>query len=140
MLILAVLYITVQPVRNFEMATEIYYHKTAGGKKVAEILPGSELIYSPDDILDIMAEARLNDSGRMIIYDNSLTPDFFDLKTKVAGEILQKFSNYRMRLAIVGNFSGFESKSLRDFIRESNRTGTINFVGTIDEALLKLDR
>jgi hypothetical protein len=57
----------------------------------------------------------------------------------MAGEILQKFSNYRMRLAIVGDFSEYKSKSLRDFIRESNRTGTINFVGTIDEALLRLD-
>lgn len=122
------------------MATEIKYHITALDRKIAEIIPGSDLISGPDDILDFMAEARLNDSGRMIIHDNSLTPDFFDLKTKVAGEILQKFSNYRMRLAIVGDFSGFESKSLRDFIRESNRTGTINFVGTVDEALLKLDR
>lgn len=121
------------------MATEIYYHKTAGGKKIAEILPGSELIYSPDDILDIMAEARLNDSDRMIIHDKSLHRDFFDLKTKVAGEILQKFSNYRMKLAIVGDFSGFKSKSLGDFIRESNRTGTIHFVGSIEEALLKLE-
>jgi hypothetical protein len=122
------------------MATEIKYHITALGRKIAEIIQGSDLISGPDDILDFMAEARLNDSGRMIIHDNSLTPDFFDLKTKVAGEILQKFSNYRMRLAIVGDFSGFESKSLRDFIRESNRTGTIYFVGSIDEALLKLDR
>jgi hypothetical protein len=122
------------------MATEIKYHKTAGSKIIAEILPGSDLITNPDDILDFMAEARLNDSGRMIIHDKSLHPDFFDLKTKVAGEILQKYSNYRMRLAIVGDFSGFKSKSLRDFIRESNRTGTISFVGTIEEALSKLDR
>jgi len=136
---LAVLYTTVQPVRNFEMAIEINYHKTARGKIIAEILPGSDLITSPDDILDFMAEARLNDSGSMIIHEKSLHPDFFDLKTKVAGEILQKFSNYRMRLAIVGDFSGYKGKSIRDFIRESNRTGTINFVGTIDEALLRLD-
>jgi len=121
------------------MSTEIKYHKTLRGKIIAEILPGSDLITSPDDILDFMAEARLNDSGRMIIHDKSLHPNFFDLKTKVAGEILQKFSNYRMRLAIVGDFSGFKSKNLRDFIRESNRTGTINFVGTIDEALSKMD-
>ncbi len=114
--------------------------KLPSGKIIAEILPGFDLITSPDDILDFMAEARLNDSGRMIIHDKSLHPDFFDLKTKVAGEILQKFSNYRMRLAIVGDFSEYKSKSLRDFIRESNRTGTIYFVGTIDEALLKLDR
>jgi len=137
---LAVLYTTAQPVRNFKMSTEIKYHKTAGGKIIAEILPESDLITGPDDILDFMAEARLNDSGRMIIHVKSLNQDFFDLKTRVAGEILQKFSNYRMRLAIVGDFSGFKSKSLRDFIRESNRTGTISFVGTIDEALSKLDR
>jgi hypothetical protein len=137
---LAVLYTTAQPVRNFEMATEIKYHKTAGGKIIAEILPGPYLITNPDDILDLMAEARLNDSDRMIIHEKSLHPDFFDLKTRVAGEILQKFSNYRMRLAIVGDFSGFGSRSLRDFIKESNRTGTINFVGSVEEALLKLDR
>jgi hypothetical protein len=86
-----------------------------------------------------MAEARLNDSGRMIIHDKSLHPDFFDLKTRVAGEILQKFSNYRMRLAIVGNFSGFTSKSLRDFMRESNNRGIICFVDSLDEALSRLD-
>lgn len=121
------------------MATKIKYHVTAGGRKIAEIIPGSDLITGPDDILDFMAEARLNDSDRIIIHDKSLNSDFFDLKTRVAGEILQKFSNYRMRLAIVGDFSSFKSKSLRDFIRESNRTGTINFVGTVDEALLRLD-
>jgi Domain of unknown function (DUF4180) len=140
MLILEELYTTVQPVRDCEMTTEIKYHKTTGGSKIAEIIAGSNLITGPDDILDLMAEARLNDSGRMIIHDKSLNPDFFDLKTKVAGEILQKFSNYRMRLAVVGDFSGFISKRLRDFIRESNRTGTIYFVGTIEEALSKLDR
>ena len=121
------------------MVTEIKYHQTDKEKKIAEILPGSDLIASPDDILDFMAEARLNDSDRMIIHDKSLHPDFFDLKTRVAGEILQKFSNYRMRLAIIGDFSGFKSKSLNEFIRESNRTGIINFVGSLNEALIKLD-
>jgi len=85
-----------------------------------------------------MAEARYNGSSTMIIQDRSLHPDFFDLKTRVAGEILQKFSNYRMRLAVVGDFSIYKSNSLQDFIRESNRMGTIFFVGTIDEALTRL--
>ncbi|HBC77255.1 MAG TPA: DUF4180 domain-containing protein [Bacteroidales bacterium] len=120
------------------MATEIKYHLTAGGRKIAEIIPGAEIITGPDDVLDLMAEARLYDSGSMIIHKKNLHPDFFDLKTKVAGEILQKFSNYRMKLAIVGDFLEYKSKSLRDFIRESNRTGTIYFVGSIDEALTRL--
>lgn len=122
------------------MANEIKYHKTTSGPIIAEILPGTDSISSPDDILDLMAEVRYNGSGTMIIHEKSLHPDFFDLKTRVAGEILQKFSNYRMQLAIVGDFSAYKSKSLKDFIRESNRMGTISFLGTVDEALSKLDR
>lgn len=118
---------------------EIKYHTTVKGILVAEILPGSELIAGPDDVLDSMAEARFNGSDRMIIHEKSFHSDFFELKTKVAGEILQKFSNYRMKLAIIGDFSGFKSKSLKEFIRESNRTGIINFVGSLNEALIRLD-
>ena len=137
---MAELFTFVLPVRNHKVATEIKYHKTASGTIIAEVIPGADLISGPDDILDLMAEARYNGSGTMIIQDRSLHPDFFDLKTRIAGEILQKFSNYRMRLAIIGDFSQFKSKSLKDFIRESNRMGTIHFVGTLNEALAKLDR
>lgn len=63
-----------------------------------------------------------------------------DLKSGFAGEILQKFSNYRMKLAIIGDFSEIKSKSLRDFIRESNNRRTISFVSSIEEALFILDK
>ncbi|WP_083996437.1 DUF4180 domain-containing protein [Desulfosporosinus acididurans] len=53
--------------------------------------------------------------------------DFFDLKTKLAGEILQKFVNYHVRIAIVGDFSGYKSKSLKDFIYESNNGKDVFF-------------
>lgn len=53
----------------------------------------------------------------------------------MAGEILQKFSNYRMPLAIIGDFSGLDSKSLKDFIRESNKNKHVSFVGSFDEAM-----
>jgi hypothetical protein len=121
------------------MAIVIKYHNTAKGIIAAEILPVSDSIAGSDVILDSMAEARFNGSDRMIIHEKSLHPDFFVLQTKVAGEILQKFSNYRMRLAIIGDFTKFKSKSLKDFIRESNRTGIINFVDSLDSALSKLD-
>lgn len=117
----------------------IKYHTNTNGIKIAEILPGSDIITSPDDILNIMGDARYNDSNSLIIHDKSLHPDFFDLKTKLAGEILQKFSNYRMRLAIIGDFSEIKSKSLRDFIRESNKGKTICFVDSLDKALARLE-
>lgn len=75
---------------------------------------------------------------KLIIYKHNITNDFFDLKNGMAGEILQKFSNYRIRLAIVGDFSEFDSKSLKDFIYESNQGKQINFLDSVSEALNKL--
>jgi len=115
------------------------FHTTSGGNTIAELLPDSEIISSPQDMLDIMADAGYNGSDRLIIHSSSLHADFFDLKTRLAGEILQKFSNYRMKLAIVGDFSGYKSKSLQDFTRESNRTGIIRFVDSLQKALIDLD-
>ena len=63
----------------------------------------------------------------------SCKKDFFDLKNGIAGEILQKFSNYRVSLIIVGDFSKYASKSLNDFIYESNKGRHINFVASTTE-------
>lgn len=116
----------------------IKYHHTNCNIIVAEITDVPVPIDTADTILDIMAEVGYHKCSRMIMYDRNLSRDFFDLKTGVAGEILQKFSNYRMKLAIVGDYSGFTSKSLKDFIRESNRQKTILFVNSFDEAMALL--
>ena len=61
--------------------------------------------------------------------------DFFDLSTKIAGDILQKVSNYNKRLAIIGDYSNVKSKALKDFIYESNKTKQVIFVDEVEEAL-----
>jgi hypothetical protein len=116
----------------------IKYHIEKESIIIAELLPGAELIRSPDDILDLIAEISINGSNKFMIHSQSLHPDFFDLKTGMAGEILQKFSNYRIRLAIIGDFSAIKSRSLNDFIRESNNRGVISFVESTEKALEKL--
>src|SRR5512133_4158596 len=106
------------------------YH-TVNSLTIAEAVDHGKI--TPDDILDLMADARYNDSGSMIVHEEDLGTEFFDLKTGIAGEILQKFSNYRMRLSIVGDFTDLKSKSLADFIRESNNRKIISFVSSVTE-------
>lgn len=84
---------------------------------------------------DLIGNAYYQGFEKVIIHQKDISPEFFDLKTKLAGEILQKFSNYRMKLAIVGDFKVVKSTSLQDFIRESNKFGQINFAETIEEAV-----
>jgi len=106
--------------------------------KIAELKNAGMQIETIEDAVDLLGNADYQGARRVIVHQNQLHPDFFELRTGLAGEILQKFSNYRMKLAIIGDFDHLESKSLRDFIRESNRQGNILFVRTPDEAIKKL--
>jgi hypothetical protein len=116
----------------------IKYYNTAENKMIAELVDDSFIIKEIQDAVDLLGESVSNDCSRIIIYEKNLHPDFFDLKTRLAGEILQKFSNYHVKLAIVGDFSRFASKSLRDFICESNKGDLIFFTDNIKNALKKL--
>lgn len=106
--------------------------------EVAEITSDIVLIHSALDALDILGNLYYQNINRIIIHQNNITTSFFDLRSGIAGEILQKFSNYRVRLAIVGDFTKYTSKSMNDFIYESNKAGHINFVPSVSEALIKL--
>ncbi|MBE4948511.1 DUF4180 domain-containing protein [Chryseobacterium culicis] len=106
-----------------------------GTIKIAEVTSDDMIIQSVQDGLDLMGNIYYQGFDKVVLYEKNITPEFFDLKTKIAGEILQKFSNYRIGLAIVGDFSKYESKSMKDFIFESNKTKHINFVNTLEDAL-----
>ncbi|ARC28011.1 DUF4180 domain-containing protein [Bacillus toyonensis] len=67
-----------------------------------------------------------------------ISEDFFDLKTRLAGDILQKFINYKVKIAIVGDFSMYTSKSLKDFIYECNKGNNIFYLATEQQAIEKL--
>ena len=51
------------------------------------------------DIGDALAASI--DRGGLILDEKQLAPAFFDLRSGLAGEVLQKFTNYRARLAIL---------------------------------------
>ena len=102
---------------------------------IAEVISEVNVINKVEDGIDLLGNLYYQGFDRIIIYEKNITPVFFDLKTGIAGEILQKFSNYRVQLAIVGDFTKYNSKSLNNFIYESNKGRLINFVSTLSEAL-----
>lgn len=111
----------------------------SGGAPVAVVRSGGVLITDGQSALDFMA-AVCHETGCLAIAvdKGAFSEEFFDLSTRIAGEALQKFSNYRVRLAVYGDFSGYASKALRDFIYESNRGKNIFFVSSEQEAVAKL--
>lgn len=103
-------------------------------KNVA-VIGRSNKIGSAQEALDLISYAWYKGkSSTIVVYKESLNEDFFDLKTGFAGEVLQKFSNYRMRLVVVGDFGQYKSKALHDFIYECNNGNFVIFKNSLDEA------
>ena len=106
--------------------------------KIAEIISEGIVINNAQDALDIMANAGYQGARSIILYEKNLRPEFFELQTGMAGEILQKFSNYRVKIAIIGEFEKYKSKSLKAFIVESNRGNLVFFVPDKDTAIARI--
>lgn len=109
------------------------------GTHIAWIPEKELLITDVQSALDLAATVKYETGCTSIILDKaSVCGDFFILSTGLAGEILQKFTNYGIRAAFVGDYSGYTSKPLHDFIYESNHGRSFFFVPTKEEAVEKL--
>lgn len=111
------------------------------GIEIAIVNSDQVCISDGQTALDFMMSVRYETGCHSIVINkDAITEDFFHLSTRIAGEILQKFVNYRFKLAIVGDFSGYTSKPLKDFIFESNSGRDIFFVSSESDAIEKLSR
>ena len=109
------------------------------GAEIA-VVSGNEIVISDvASALDLMMTVRHEAvCSRIAVEKDCVAEPFFILSTQIAGEILQKFINYQMKLAVYGDYSKYTSKPLRDFIYESNKGKDFFFVSTRDEALERL--
>jgi hypothetical protein len=107
--------------------------------EIAIVRSNDILISDVQSALDLMATVNYETGcDKMILNKCVIVEDFFDLKTKLAGEVLQKYINYKKKIAIVGDYSMYNSKSLKDFIYECNKGKDIFFLPNEKEAIEKL--
>lgn len=86
-------------------------------------------------VSDFLSTIMSCSTSTIVLNKESITNDFYDLKTGIAGEFLQKVSNYNKRIIILGDFKSVKSKSLNDFIYESNINGSVIFSEDIEYAI-----
>ena len=106
-----------------------------GEAAVYELLAAPEAVTQPADLLETALLPELADAAGFILAREALHPSFFDLRSGVAGELLQKCATYRIRLALVGDFSDLSSEPFRALMRESLRGRQVGFVDSVESAL-----
>lgn len=88
----------------------------------------------------IMTIKHETNCSKIALNKSGITEDFFILSKGLAGEILQKFVNYQIKFAIIGDYSKHTSKPLKDFIYESNNGKDVFFVPNEAEAIKILSK
>lgn len=107
--------------------------------EIAVVNSSEILITDVQSALDFMATVKFEvGCNRIILNKSAICEDFFHLSTRLAGEILQKFINYQLKIAIIGDYSVYSSKSLKDFIYETNKGKDIFFLPNEMQAVEKL--
>jgi hypothetical protein len=108
---------------------------------VAVVRSDAAVINDTRSALDLIATVQYETGLKDVaIYKEAVCEDFFDLRSGIAGEVLQKFMTYGFRVAIIGDFSMYASKALRDFIFECNNGQSIFFVPDEEAATVKFKK
>jgi hypothetical protein len=112
------------------------------GVRVLECVPDGSKLQTYNDAVELIGKTFENHATLIVIPVECLNDEFFQLKTRIAGELIQKFVQYRRRLVIVGDISGFlaESSALRAFVNESNRGKEVWFLATLEDLNDRLER
>ncbi|MGC4944129.1 DUF4180 domain-containing protein [Kribbella sp. DT2] len=87
------------------------------------------------DAIDLIGDASYwHQASWVAVRVEDLPEGFFVLSSGVAGEIVQKFAQYGMGLAVLGDVSSYEEGStpFRDWVRESNRGWQLWFVADVE--------
>jgi hypothetical protein len=98
-------------------------------------------LVSEADAIALIGDALYHGTELIVIPVERLEDDFFQLKTGLAGQILQKFVTYRRRLVILGDVSQHiaQSRAFKDFVYEANHGNQIWFVASLQELSERLN-
>jgi hypothetical protein len=119
------------------MPTDVY---ELHGQSILDLPTEGPLLRTGQDANDLIGEAKSAEASLVVVPITRLDPIFFELRTGIAGEMVQKFVTYQVAVAIVGDTSPLESesKSLRDFIYESNQRGSVWFLADKEKLRARL--
>lgn len=61
------------------------------GHKIAEVISDKVYLQNSNDGLELLSNLYYQGFDKILIYETNVDPDFSDLKSGMAGEVLQKF-------------------------------------------------
>jgi len=103
-------------------------------KKYIEIFSSSRPLSTENDALDLIALCGEHNTNLLMIHYDALSEDFFNLKTKAAGNMIQKFVNYQIKAVAVIPREIIQKGRLKEMALETNKGNHFRMYETKEEA------
>ena len=89
---------------------------------------------SEQDAIDLIAACWENDTSLVMLHSEVLTDDFFKLKTGLAGQVLQKFMNYHIKVAVIITDDQKIKGKFKELLAEANKRNDFRVFNNVEEA------
>ena len=96
---------------------------TAGSLRYVECVSAGDPIGTEQDALDLVAACGGEGTQFLLLHAETLAEGFYSLRTGIAGKILQKFSNYRIKAALLVTDTKFLKGRFSEFTGEAVKSG-----------------
>lgn len=111
-----------------------YQIRETENKKYIELMSAAEPISSENYALDLIGLCWEHNTNAIMIHYNSLSEDFFKLKTRLAGNVIQKFINYGIKVAIIAPNDIIQKDRFREMAIETNKGNHFRLYESKEEA------
>lgn len=106
----------------------------------AACLPEGGPMLAEADSLDAVAFCGENDAPRLLLRADDLPDAFYQLRTGLAGALMLKFTNYRVRVALLLPAEQANQGRFGEMVSEINRGNQFRVFQAEQEALVWLTR
>jgi PadR family transcriptional regulator, regulatory protein AphA len=103
-------------------------------KRYVEYASAETPLRSEQDALELVAACFENDTNLLMLHEEMLTDDFFKLKTGLAGQVLQKFSNYHVKVAVIITSEQRIKGKFKELLAESNKGNAFKAFNSLSDA------
>ncbi|PZM66817.1 DUF4180 domain-containing protein [Paenibacillus dendritiformis] len=117
-----------------ERTTMNYKIVENGTKKYIELISGPTPLSTEQDAVDLVALCREHDLDFLMLHGEALSEDFFNLRTGVAGRMMQKFITYSVKTAVVIPDPSVNKGRFKEMVAESNRSNQFGVFASREDA------
>lgn len=103
-------------------------------KKYIELISVKEPLRNENDALDLIALCWEHEAYSIMLHSLVLSPDFFDLKTTFAGNFIQKFINYNIKVVAIFPPELVQKGRFKELALETNKGNHFRMYETKEEA------